>query len=237
VRRRAAAAALLLTFACQKTVADEPLLESVVVPARAPSARGPALVLLHGLGSNERDLLSLAAAVDPRFTVYSLRAPLPLGPDAWSWFPVRFTDQGPVHDVAQAEHSRRRLVQFLEHLRAQPNVDPARVYLLGFSQGAILSLSVALTRPELIAGAVVLSGRTLPEVAAQAHASSTPPRVLLLHGLRDGVLPWANAPASQQALRAVGIEPLLKSYDADHEVNAEMRADLVAWLAAQLDKP
>jgi phospholipase/carboxylesterase len=215
----------------------QPELQFLFVPAREKTAGpAPVLVLLHGVGSNEHDLLGLEPSLDPRFALYSLRAPLPLGPQSFAWFHLT---PGLQHDPAEAEAARTSLVRFLRTLRQNPEIDPSRIYLLGFSQGAILSLSVLLTEPELVSGAVVISGLTLPEIAerAKASASLAAPHVLLMHGRQDARLPFARAIESQAVLQRSGFSPELKAYDAGHEINAAMRDDLGKWLMAELSPP
>lgn len=67
-------------------------------PRRLPpnQKRPPLLLLLHGIGASEYDLLALAEYMDPRFLVLSLQAPFQLRPDSYAWFEVQFTGQGPV---------------------------------------------------------------------------------------------------------------------------------------------
>lgn len=220
---------LFLFAACRATTPATPLL-STTVAAKTPSVKAPVLVLLHGLGANERDLLSVAAGVDPRFEVISLRAPRAMGPDAFSWFDVTFKPEGPVHDGPQAEVARRSLVAFLEELKRRPDIDPERVFLLGFSQGAILGISVALTEPKLVRGVVAVSGRTLPELAERKATGD----VLLLHGTRDTRLPYALAENSREVLTRAGVKVELRAYDVGHTLDATMLADLSTWLAARL---
>lgn len=241
--RHATLAVFMLLLGCPRVqeapraaATPRPGLASIFVPARA-GAPGPAptVVLLHGLGADERDLVGLGQTLDPRFALVSFRAPIALEPRGYSWFPVTFTAQGPVHDEAAAEAARGRLVEELEKLRKNPAVDASQVYLVGFSQGAILSLSVALTEPRLIAGAVILSGRTLPEVAARVRAPlSPPPPILVLHGRRDALLAFENEAATVQVLTRAGFAPEVHAYDAGHEITQAMQRDLSAWLTARL---
>ncbi|HEV2582865.1 MAG TPA: alpha/beta fold hydrolase, partial [Ktedonobacteraceae bacterium] len=128
------------------------------------ASNAPLLLLLHGVGSNEHDLFGLAPLLDQRFIVLSLRAPNTLGPGSYAWFEVAFTPQGPVINPEQAEQSRQLLIDFIGQAVATYGANPRQVYLMGFSQGAIMSASVALTRPDLVAGAVLMSGRILPEI-------------------------------------------------------------------------
>ena len=147
----------------------------------------PLLLLLHGVGSNEHDLYELAPFLDKRFLIISVRAPNTLGAGSYAWFEVDFTPQGPVINPEQAEASRETLITFLQEAITAYGADPKQVYLMGFSQGAIMSASVALTRPDLVAGAVLMSGRILPEIqpliASREELAGFP--FLVVHGTAD----------------------------------------------------
>ena len=136
------------------------LVRQPIIEAGTP----PLLLLLHGVGSNEHDLFELAPFLDKRFLIISVRAPNTLGPGSYAWFEVNFTPQGPAINPEQAEASRETLITFIKEAITAYGANPKQVYLMGFSQGAIMSASVALTRPELVAGAVLMSGRILPEI-------------------------------------------------------------------------
>jgi phospholipase/carboxylesterase len=191
-------------------------------------APAPALVLLHGLGANERDLFELGRQVAPTSHLISLRAPIELGDGAYSWFPVRFTSSGPVHDAAAAEASRVRIVAFLRGLRTEPAVDASRITLLGFSQGAMLSEAVALTEPLLVSRVVLIGGRTLPELATTQSTSR--PKVLVLHGTKDGTVPYENGVRTNDVLRAAGYDVTFESFEAGHTVTPPMVESTRRWL-------
>jgi len=214
---------------------------SLVHLVRAPAISGdgpaPLLVLLHGVGSNERDLLDLSYYLDGRFFVISVRAPNALGTDAFGWYPVTWTAQGPVGDTAKAEASRQAILRFLEEVVAAYNLDAARVFLMGFSQGAIMSLSVALTQPQAVAGIVPMSGRLLPEALAQKAPDDAlrglP--VFAVHGTRDTVLPIGEGRTIRDELSRLPVVLTYREYDMAHEVSAESIADIAAWLTERLD--
>src|SRR5215831_2645039 len=160
-------------------------------PPRAQSEGKPPLLLqLHGVGSNERDLFSFAEVLDPRFLVLSLRAPLVRGPDSFAWFNVEFLPTGFKIDPEQLRASRDAIVQFIGEAVEAYEADPERAYLLGFSQGAIMSLTTALSNPAPIAGIVPLSGRIPPEaqpwIAPKEKLAGLP--ILMIHGTRDAVI-------------------------------------------------
>ena len=120
----------------------------------------PLLVLLHGVGSHEGDLIALAPYLPQQFVVASLRAPLPHG-DGFSWYPLSTRgapDPGAVDDAAEA------VLAWLDSLGAHhPSVS-----LLGFSQGGSLSLQLLRHAPERFAFAAVLAGFVVPAAGDDA---------------------------------------------------------------------
>lgn len=208
----------------------------VRAPTR-PAPTPPLLLLLHGVGSHEADLMGLAPSLDPRFHIVSARAPIVLGPGAYAWFHVEFTSTGPVIIPEEAEASRLTLLHFIAELVEGYGLDATRVYLLGFSQGAIISLSVALTEPKKLAGVVAMSGRILPEVLPRM----APPEalvglpILVVHGLADPLLGIQYGRASRDRLSALPVALTYREYPMGHEVTAESLADVTAWLRDRLD--
>jgi phospholipase/carboxylesterase len=196
------------------------------------------LLLLHGVGSNERDLLGLAPDLDPRLFVVSARAPHPMGPDGYAWFHFDILpDGGRLVDHDQAESSRVRLLGFIDELAAAYPVDRTRVYVAGFSQGAMMAASLALTAPSKLAGAVLMSGRILPEVL-ERHAGEPELRgfpVLVVHGTNDQVLPIANGRASRDALSLLPVKLAYAEFPMAHEVSRASLRTVADWLRAQLD--
>ena len=83
----------------------------------APAKPGKLLVLLHGVGGNETNLLDLADGVDPDTLVVLVRGPLQMGGTQFAWFAVNFTATGPQIHPEQAEHSRKLLIQLLQQLQ------------------------------------------------------------------------------------------------------------------------
>jgi len=116
----------------------------------AERAGTPLLVLLHGYGSNEQDLMGLARMLPQEFTYLSVRAPLPAGP-GFCWFPLT---QEIGFSIDAVEASVAALWEFLEpHLEGYSSVS-----LLGFSQGMAMATSLARYRREAITSVVGLSG-------------------------------------------------------------------------------
>jgi phospholipase/carboxylesterase len=194
-------------------------------------------VLLHGVGSDEEDLFGLAPHLDPRLVVVSARAPYPARPMGFGWYAIDWTTQPPVIDPTQAETSRAAIAEFVEELLAAHGADPARVFLFGFSQGAIMALGVALARPDLVRGVIAHSGRLLPQFLARAAPASAVERVdaLLLHGTDDEVVPVERGREARDLLAPLlGPRVAWREYPIGHGIAPESLADAAAWVSARL---
>lgn len=214
------------------------LMHQAQQPRRLGDGPPPLLVLLHGYGSNEADLFGLAPYLDPRFLILSARAPYTLTHGSYAWFELGFTNTGMTIDARQAEVSRKLVSEFIAAAAPAYGADPRRVYLCGFSQGAILSASVALTQPERVAGAVLMSGRVpdelKPLIAPAPRLANKP--IMVVHGVRDTVLPIANGRASRAILEKLPVALTYKEYPMAHEVSADSLHDVTTWLSARLDE-
>lgn len=198
------------------------------------SAKTPVIILLHGVGSNEKDLFSLANRLPDHFLVISARAPIRLGENSFAWYQVDFSTGKPVFNVEQQENSRAILIRFIDQIKQQYKVN-GDVYLGGFSQGAIMSYSVGLSRPDLVDGIAVMSGRLLEEtkplVAAKDKLQAL--KIFISHGVNDPVLTIEYARNSVAYLKTLNLKPTYKEYPAVHTINNDMLLDLVKWLKEQ----
>ncbi|EJM61863.1 putative esterase [Pseudomonas sp. GM50] len=192
-----------------------------------PKAR---LLLLHGVGSNETNLVSLAASLPEDLEILLLRGPLQAGPQGFAWYQVNFTSNGPSFSYEQAESSRQLLKQFIEALPPLPTV------VAGFSQGGIMSASLGVTEPELVAGFGVLSGRMLREIDPQIASDDRLKSVsaFIAHGYRDGVLPIDWAREADTLLTKIGVKHETHFYDMAHEIIAPELVDFSQWLSHTL---
>jgi phospholipase/carboxylesterase len=191
------------------------------------------LVLLHGVGSNEADLFGLAPAVPGRFHIVSLRAPFRMGPDAFGWFTFVVRPDGQrVIDTEQEQTSRTLLAEVSSSIAEQLTVPAERVVVGGFSQGGIMSLSLLLTRPDLMAAALVMHSRLLPEVAPlMAPAEALHGRRLWVsHGTMDPVIPLANAHDIRDRVRDLPISFSYAEFPGGHEIRPAELTAAMTWL-------
>ena len=207
-------------------------------PVGGGRAAPPLLLLLHGVGSNEDDLFALAPYLDERFLVVSARAPVALDYGGYGWFRIDFTPRGMEADVGQAKKSLEMLPDFIDGLVEAYGADAGRVYLAGFSQGAMMSLALLLTRPEKLAGVVAMSGRLPVNVLGREpdRESLKGKPVMVTHGLYDPVLPVENGRAAREYLGGLPVALTYREYPMAHEVSMESLRDVTQWLTDALDE-
>lgn len=191
---------------------------------RAPLGNGDAtLVLLHGLGSDEQDLIALAPELDPRLRIRSYRAPLNMADGGYAWFPIEFRPDGSRHiDQVGAQGSLEALIAEIENLQAECLI------LGGFSQGGMMAAAVLLARPDLVSAVWVMSGMLLPGLD-RSETLARP--VLVQHGEFDPVIPIQAGRALAETLKTQGHAAEFKAYPMAHQVSLESIGAARAWIA------
>lgn len=205
-------------------------------PRGVPGQPAPCLLLLHGVGANEAGFIDLAQRLDPRLAVILVRGPLAFAPMQFGWFQVGFTNAGPVINAEQAELARVKLAEFIGQLPETQGVDPKRIWIAGFSQGGIMSASVALTGPASVAGFGILSGRILREVLPKVAEADALGKVqaFVSHGTDDQVLGIQYGRQSRDVLSSLGVPLEYHEYPAGHGLDHAMIDDFTQWLYKQL---
>ena len=208
--------------------AAQPLIVVHQAPRKPAPGKPPLLVLLHGFGANEQDLLPMAARLDPRLAVASLRGPYQIRPGGYSWVNGNTADE--------LDNARRMVLECIDQVADSMGADRGRVYLAGFSQGAMLTLAIALTEPEKIAGAAVLSGR-LAAAVRDNHAAPERLRgfpILVTHGTDDQQIPIRSAHEIRQALKPMGVAVDYHEFESGHYIS-EVNVDVLnQWLKRRL---
>ncbi|HKY02638.1 MAG TPA: alpha/beta fold hydrolase, partial [Burkholderiales bacterium] len=198
----------------------------------------PLLVMLHGFGSNEGDLLGLVPYLDDRLHITSVRGPLRVEAGAYGWYRVSHTAGGPIVHEGEEHESRKRIARFIDEMVETHAIDPLQVYVLGFSQGASMALSLALTIPEKLRGTVALGGRVLREVTgtmAEAETIAGVP-VFMAHGLHDDVVPIGRARSSREFLAGLETDLTYREYPTAHQISPDMLTHANEWLSERLNR-
>ncbi len=193
----------------------------------------PALVLLHGRGADEEDLLGLAPYLDPRFICIAARAPLSYAYGGYTWYDLREVG---IPESDQFVDSYNRLTTFLDDIQKHAPVDPKRTFLLGFSMGSVMSYALALTKPEKIKGIVAHSGYVPERSPLQLHwdrLSGT--SFFVAHGIHDPIIPVQFGRRAKELLSKSTAPFEYHEYPIQHQISEESLSNLTAWLTKQLD--
>lgn len=201
-----------------------------------PMVRHPwLLVLMHGVGSNEHDLFSLAPQIPEQFHVVSLRAPFRMGPGAFAWFDFSIEPHGErtINEPQEAE-SRALLEQAVAQAAQQLGIAADHVVVGGFSQGGIMALSLLLSRPELMRAALVWHSRLLAQIVPHiAPADAFHGKHLWLsHGTQDNVIPLAAAQSIRRQVQTLPLHLRYEEFNSAHEIRPAELAHTVTWLQA-----
>lgn len=217
------------------TTSDSRVLHYLVREPIIKPSKNKAIILLHGVGSNERDLFSLANHLPDDCYIISPRGQYTLGADSFAWYQVDFSTGKPLINAEQELSSREVIRVFIAQIKQKYNL--REVYLGGFSQGAIMSYSIGLTHPEDVNGVIAFSGRILEDIQSSVvkHDKLTRLQVFIAHGVRDGTLPIHYARQAEEYLKRLGVSITYQEYHMGHQINDEVLKDLIAWLKQDCD--
>jgi phospholipase/carboxylesterase len=209
--------------------------EHITRPAAADA--DAALVLFHGRGADERDLLPLLDVLDPerRLLGVTARGPLSLPPGGAHWYAVPRVGF-PDHDTFH--HTFGRVASWLDSMLAEHGVEAGRALLGGFSQGAVMSYAFGLGegRPRP-AGILALSG-FIPTVEGwrlAAEAASGLP-VAIGHGSLDRVIPVDFGRDARDRLAAAGADVTYLESAVAHTIDPRSLPKLTAWVGETLSR-
>jgi phospholipase/carboxylesterase len=204
---------------------------------RPPAAAAAGLLVLHhGRGTEERDLLGLADLLDPerRLRVVTPRAPLSLpGSPGYHWYlvpRVGYPDPDSFHAA------RAALAELHDELWEESGVGPERTVLGGFSMGAVMSYAMALgaERPA-VAGILAFSG-FVPTVESwePVFEDRLETRALIAHGRRDPIIEVGFAQRARDLLEAGGLDVTYRESEIGHQIDPAHLADATVWLGETL---
>lgn len=221
---------LCVVTQAQQTLQTDLSLKYLVQQPVKKGGRPPLLILLHGYGSNEADLFELRNTFPQQYLVIAPQAPVAIGKDAYQWYSLNSKpDQVPEH----LQVSTAKLKAFISGAIRKYNADPSRVYVAGFSQGAVMSYEVALKSPELVTGIGAWSGRLhlSSRTAISNIAALLKLRIFIGHGTRDERINYQDAVSANAFLKTLKLSPSFHTYNGmAHEINEAELKDFLQWL-------
>ncbi|HET7507291.1 MAG TPA: phospholipase [Solirubrobacterales bacterium] len=211
----------------------EPLIQLERAAAEVPEGL---LVLHHGRGTSERDLIGLADHLDPerRLRVVTPRAPLQLpGSPGYHWYLVPRVGYP---DPESFEAARAALTDLHDRLWEESGIGPERTVLGGFSMGAVMSYAMGLSpeRPAPV-GILAFSG-FVPTVEGwqPSFGDRTDTRVFVSHGRNDPVIGIEFAHRARELIEAGGLELTYRESELGHQLDPSHLRDAASWIGETL---
>lgn len=182
------------------------------------------VIFLHGVGSSGKDLLPIGEYWQqnhPKLEISSPNAPFPFmnSTEAFQWFSVTgVTVENRLERIEQARPAFDQTIkQILEQHQLQNQLD--QVVFCGFSQGTIMALDAVVTGRWPVAGVIGFSGRLATPIQ---NDLTIKPKILLLHGQNDTVIPFTESLQAQQFLTQAGFNSTLHTIDGlGHSINQD----------------
>lgn len=192
-----------------------------------PKTKYPVIFAMHGKGSNEHNMIPLLDGLKDDFIVISIRGDLPLG-SGYAYFHIKSIGN-PIRELF--DQAVQQLEHFIRYATDKYAIDPSRRYLLGFSQGAILSMSLALVMGGQIKGIVVLNGY-IPSFVKDEYPIQPIKKlsVFISHGEFDQIFPRQLGDDNHDYFRPLSNHVTYRTYACGHEVTPENKRDFILWL-------
>ncbi len=213
-------------------------MEPLAYTERPPSGEAEGLLLLHhGRGTDERDLIGLADVLDPerRWHVVSPRAPLQLpGSPGYHWYMVPRVG----HPDQETFHAAREALAALhDRLWDETGIAPADTVFAGFSMGAVMSYAMSLSaeRPA-IAGILAFSGFVaIAEDWRPSFDDRRETAAFVAHGRNDPIIEVEFARRARRQLEEGGLEVTYRESEVGHQIDPHDLADAAEWLSRVAD--
>lgn len=212
---------------------ESTLYHRMLLPGNPSGDVHPTLIMLHGRGADEENLLGLATFYDPRLMILSVRAPFQFSPEGgYTWYDVGTVG---TPEPVMFRESYDKLAQFVDDALAHYPVDRQRVYVLGFSMGTVMSYALSLTKPEIFRGVLAHSGY-VPEGTSLTFRWQDLGHLqyFIAHGSADPVIPIEFARHARQLFSASNGAVVYREYPMGHEINEQSLSDSAAFLGGLL---
>ena len=189
--------------------------------------------MFHGYGSSKDDLFSFAKFMNPNFLIISIQAPIQMDYNSYCWWSLSLNNDMELQmDVKEAKNSLNELNRFIsEDLSVNYNFDLNQVYLLGFSQGCMISYALSINFPKNYKKAVGLSGKIPHEIINfNEKFDYSNHNFFCSHGLNDQVIPIENGRESDKWFSEKNINHKYLEFESAHGINSENFEQMNLWL-------
>ena len=190
--------------------------------------RYPLILALHGHGSNERDLIGLSSHLPENLLWISGRGPHTYAKDAYDWYEV--TQMGSP-DPTKIAIALKTINTFIDELIDKYPIDTDKIFLLGFSQGSMISMSYLMASPKKIAGIIAQSGYIPPNIGTEIDNLGIKGKsIIITHGLEDPNMPISWGRKNRDTFLEFGADVTYKEFHMGHSISMESLIEINKWL-------
>jgi len=217
-----------LVFEGMIVIMSAPMIYELRRPKRIiPNKKYPALFLIHGKGSNEHNMFDLVSGLEKDFFIFSVRGHIPQ-PPGYSFFTFKVYGQP---DRGGFDEGIKLISRFIDYALEEYPIDATSLYFLGFSQGAVISMTLALTLGHKLKGIAALSGY-IPQFVLEEYDRKPVDglSVFISHGEKDPVLPYQWGVAAQEYFNEMNASVSFYSYQEGHIISLKNQEDFTIWL-------
>lgn len=191
----------------------------------------PALILIHGYGSNMDDLFSFSNYLPEQYTIISLQGPLESPFGGGAWYSINFdSNLKKWSDDIEALTSIRKIKDQLDYFTSTYELNSQDISLMGFSQGAILSWALLLDYSSLFRRAICMSGYINQEILQKPLLEYRDVLAYCSHGLNDLTIPYEWAKTSIECLKKNNPKVFFNNYPNGHNVSPENFESILSWI-------
>ena len=189
--------------------------------------------MFHGYGSNKDDLFSFAKFMNPNFLIISIQAPIQMDYNSYCWWSLNLNNDMQLQmDDKEAKNSLNELNRFIsEDLSIKYNFGLNQVYLMGFSQGCMISYALSINFPENYKKVVGLSGK-IPHniINFNEKFDYSNHNFFCSHGINDQVIPIEIGRESDRWFSEKNINHKYLEIESAHGINSENFEQMNLWL-------
>lgn len=191
-----------------------------------PNRKYPVIFAIHGRGSDEQDMLQALSTLKEDCVILSIRGPHPQG-NGYSFFPIIRFGSPVIEDFDAVVEA---LAAFILAADAKYPIDPDQKYLFGFSQGAILSMTLALKMGNQIRGIVALNGY-IPQHIRDSKSNLPVDQVdlYILHGTEDQIFPIQIGRDNAQFFAETGGHLTYSEFAVGHDISFDEQDAFTNW--------
>ena len=214
---------------------QKPLKYSISLP-EINQSNMPVLFLMHGYGSNEKQFNELIEVLGNKYLIVSMRAPFKFMVVTNRWYEYGISDGDTLSNQAQIDVSTNRIIKTIEHIKGKYNIDEKKIFIGGFSQGAIISYKLALLYPSKFEGIIIHSARLPVEYSVKEPHLYKNLNILIIHGSEDSGLSTKWAYQGKALFEKLGANTDYYEAKIGHEMNEDTYSKIRQWLLALVDK-